>query len=984
MAGTGPNSDSNSFDAVVIGTGFGGAVAACRLVQAGRRICLLERGRRYESQSPRQYRRRPPSRRSTNSRPDWSDFPRLPDAKQVLPDPRRWAWPKDQGLWDVRNLGDIVTVQAAGYGGGSLIYANVHLRAPEEVFSGWPFSRAALDPYYDLVAFMLDVKPITQAPFARPALPVKTQQLEKVARELGRASDFFYPPLTVNFDGGPAGGRRGGYRVNRFGRAQSPCDGCGECCTGCRQRAKNSLDLNYLAVVDDSDLAEVRTQAEARLIFAERSGYRVQYRDHLRGRERCEVRAESVFVCAGAVNSTELLLRSREAKGLPDLEGKVLGKSYFPNADAIGMVYDAKTPRRKPRLLSPTEGPTITASICCREPRAGPSPEQWFLLEEGGFPLELARHIGLLRSPVLLRRNRHDDRDLCRGVIRPVKGKRSKPAGLQGPAAPQTELLRSLAAGLYKLLREEPETFLKISPKQLHSALETLNEREFEPFLARQLESLFAEVKRELLEIGSYRLLKLCPCLISKSAAVKATRRAIRRKYGLGAGADAKERLEGASEVVRWLARFDDNQGSHSQNCMVLLVMGRDAKPGTIVLKDRTLQQEEVENCEKKDEAARSPKRNEVESDGLEKRELYVDLCGETRIYTVQECLMRDVACALGGKLRQNPLWSFARTPVTVHSQGGCPMSSDPSEGVTDPWGQVHGYPGLFVMDAAAFPTAVGVNPSATIAAVAERNMARYLGPPAADMRRARQWWSQQSWKSHRRVRLEPPQGPAVKPVNQPVGIRWEEEMSGFHSATRPPADDTDYEIAEAKGREQHETVSVALKATVDDVAAVIHSRKHAVRMEGMATVTWKSESIANAKLQVSGTLTLPESRGEVPEEGRMMRLALDSDCGQYSLTGYKRIRDDPGPDAWRDTATLFMTLKNLATGKESYGVIRLSLDAFLFRQLPTFRVTNTDDPARITWALSSFAAYFFGALQQVYVPQLGRVLDRFTGLGIR
>ena len=99
------------FDAVVIGTGFGGAVTACRLAQAGKNVCILERGRRYGR----------------------GDFPRPAERADHLPDTARWAWALDHGLFDAKDLQGALAVQAAGYGGGSLIYANVHLRPSPEV-----------------------------------------------------------------------------------------------------------------------------------------------------------------------------------------------------------------------------------------------------------------------------------------------------------------------------------------------------------------------------------------------------------------------------------------------------------------------------------------------------------------------------------------------------------------------------------------------------------------------------------------------------------------------------------------------------------------------------------------------------------------------------------------------------------------------------------------------------------------------------------
>src|SRR5437660_5573110 len=134
---------NDTFDAVVIGSGFGGSINALRLAQAGKSVLVLERGKRY--------------------RP--ADFPRdLTQTNQIF-----WRYPNKrnaQGLYDVRFLSGLATVVASGVGGGSLIYANIHIRPDPIVFEDerWPSSinRQALDPYFDKVAAMLNVSPLPQ------------------------------------------------------------------------------------------------------------------------------------------------------------------------------------------------------------------------------------------------------------------------------------------------------------------------------------------------------------------------------------------------------------------------------------------------------------------------------------------------------------------------------------------------------------------------------------------------------------------------------------------------------------------------------------------------------------------------------------------------------------------------------------------------------------------------------------------------------
>jgi cholesterol oxidase len=353
--------DRDHFDALVIGSGFGGAVAACRLAQAGIDVAVVERGRRWRPGSfPR-------------------DLSRLDDG---------WLWLCDHGLYDVKPLNDILAVQAAGYGGGSLVYANVAMRPPQEVFDkAWPepYSRETLDPYYDLVSHMLDVRPVPVDPHTGE-LPPKTRFMARTAEQLGASDAFCHPNLAVTFDD------EGPDQRNRFGVPQRGCQFVGECDIGCNVGAKNSLDHNYLAVAEQRGAA-VGLRTEAVYVARSGDGYRVRLREHGHpeaGRDGIErdVTAQSVFVCAGAIGTTELLLRSREQYGtLPDLPA-TLGRGYSGNGDFLSFGRGMRD------RFEPGSGPTITTALLMHTKTA--DEEQWFVLEDGGFSAHIAKLVSQL------------------------------------------------------------------------------------------------------------------------------------------------------------------------------------------------------------------------------------------------------------------------------------------------------------------------------------------------------------------------------------------------------------------------------------------------------------------------------------------------------------------------------------------------------------------------------------------------------------
>jgi cholesterol oxidase len=369
------------FDAVVVGSGFGGSVSAYRLAEAGRSVCVLERGKPY-----------PPG-----------SFPRSPRAlAQAFWDPSEGLYGMFN-LWSFRGIGALVS---SGLGGGSLIYANVLLRKDERWFvqedlanggyEHWPVSRADLDPHYDRAERMLNAQryPFDHAPFDETP---KTGAFKEAADKLGR--EFLLPPLAVTFanDGeAPVPGEPiREEHPNLHGRTRYTCRLVGECDIGCNYGSKNTLDYNYLSAAKRLG-ADIRTRCEVRS-FAPREGggYVVRFVEHDPADEGRKldtrdgsVRPERELTCdrlvlsAGTLGSTYLLLRNRDA--FPGLS-RQLGTRFGGNGDLLTFALKARHPDGSPRILDPGYGPVITSAI--RMPDALDGGEgRGFYVQDAGYP----------------------------------------------------------------------------------------------------------------------------------------------------------------------------------------------------------------------------------------------------------------------------------------------------------------------------------------------------------------------------------------------------------------------------------------------------------------------------------------------------------------------------------------------------------------------------------------------------------------------
>lgn len=1028
---------------MVVGTGFGGAVAACRLSQAGLEPLVFERGRRYEE----------------------NDFPALPHPGAFLPDLRRLTWQPYQGLFDVTDLEEIVSVQAAGYGGGSLIYANVHLRAPDDVFDRrWPEEYRVvggsrpLDRYYDLVAAMIDPAPFPS--LADGTDPPKTVVFERIER--GSKASVFRPPLAIYFG---LDATSQATQTDARGREQRPCQSCGACCTGCPHRAKSTLDFNYLAEAERRG-ARVRTECEVRAIERIPSGgWAVDYFDH-RTAIKDRVETEALFLCAGVVHTTRLLAEWQDrtpAHGSRTLQS-VLGFGYFPNADALAMVYDTSAP------CAPSVGPTITTAAVHR-PRVYPD-EAWFMMQDGGYAASLDRLLGVLRAPIWGRRNRYPVAGKEPFLSRyPLGGSESTPEAILSPADRRVLTLGDdldLQSPIDGVLQAIPEVIGKVVPGQLEGKLF--------PLFDAASSALLPDVVSLTIENALDRKLKWverwfgaasfrCAVRFGKKLALRflGPRNALARDAALALWRGGSlTRNEVAARVLGISAFGHDRR-------MMLLAMGRDRKPGRLHFDKAT---------------------KRILAD--------LDLYYLAPRYAEEELAMRDIAAGLGGELRVNPAWSFLGKPITVHSHGGCRMSEAPGAGVTDPDGQVHGYPGLYVLDASVLCASVGVNPSATIAAIAEYNISKFIKKatgktwPTAELWEQADRWRKKADASGWTLTPPAPAAPAPQGPSKPFGLAFDESMDGFCDwcSVDPGMKDSEYRKLENQGRPD-QPVEFKLTASARDLTRFLEDMTHSLRVEGEVTLRLPNASGDLGDLKpycATGSLQLmiedpigvpvpvghrekpygldpadPDDKNVIAEQQKIFgnpyttsvgppasfgpvefarnleftrplnvgrakpnpavgpsqrfmkyELCLEekappptsgataakskagqakaggskSGGGPWCIEGYKRIRDEPQIDAWRATTTLYFNVsrKDGQNGPPAMaGAAHVNLPGFL-EQLRSLRVFADDpkrpateadgcDPARAAWMVTTFAAFFFGSLQRIYMPELRSML---------
>ncbi|WP_193514022.1 GMC oxidoreductase [Streptomyces griseoloalbus] len=345
-----PDDDSSyDYDVIVVGSGFGGSVSALRLTEKGYRVGVLEAGRRFT--------------RASLPKNSW-------DLKNYLWAPRLGMY----GIQRIHLLGNVMVLAGAGVGGGSLNYANTLYVPPKPFFEDAQWGHITdwqeeLAPYYDQARRMLGVR-------INPTMTPSDVHLKAVAERMGVGDTFHLAPVGVFFgDGEDADGTvkaKPGQEVpdpyfGGAGPSRRACAECGECMTGCRHGAKNTLNENYLHLAEKAGAVVHPMTTVVSVTEDSRGGYAVATlpTDNRRKDKGRTLRARRVVLAAGTYGTQTLLHRMRAGGQLPHLSDR-LGELTRTNSEAlVGAQTDDRRYRRATGAPKAdfTRGVAITSSI---------------------------------------------------------------------------------------------------------------------------------------------------------------------------------------------------------------------------------------------------------------------------------------------------------------------------------------------------------------------------------------------------------------------------------------------------------------------------------------------------------------------------------------------------------------------------------------------------------------------------------------------